>query len=172
MPEYIDKIKTPAELRAVSEENLTALCEEYRAFLIENAKKHGGHLASNLGVGELTVALHRIFDSPRDHFIFDVGHQAYVHKLITGRMDAFSTLRTPGGLSGFTSRAESEHDPFGAGHSSTSVSAALGFATADLLAGREAYTLCILGDGAYTGGMIHEALNNCRPDLPLMIIVN
>ncbi len=172
MPEYIDKIKTPAELRAVGEENLTALCEEYRAFLIENAKKHGGHLASNLGVVELTVALHRIFDSPRDHFIFDVGHQAYVHKLITGRMDAFSTLRTPGGLSGFTSRAESEHDPFGAGHSSTSVSAALGFATADLLAGREAYTLCILGDGAYTGGMIHEALNNCRPDLPLIIILN
>lgn len=172
MAEFIDKIKEPAHLRAVSEDKIPALCEEYRAFLIKNAKTHGGHLASNLGVVELTVAMHRIFDSPRDHFIFDVGHQAYVHKLITGRMDAFSTLRVPGGLSGFTSRAESAHDPFGAGHSSTSVSAALGFATADHLAGRESYTLCVLGDGAYTGGMIHEALNNCRPDLPLIIILN
>ena len=172
MSRYIDKITEPAHLRAVREEEMPALCKEYREFLIENAKEQGGHLASNLGVVELCVALHRIFDSPRDHFIFDVGHQAYVHKLITGRMDRFSTLRTPGGLSGFTSRSESEHDPFGAGHSSTSVSAALGFAVADKLAGRDAFTVCVLGDGAYTGGMIHEALNNCTPDLPMIIILN
>ncbi len=172
MPNRIENIKEPAHLRAIREEEMPALCEEYREFLIENAKEQGGHLASNLGVVELCVALHRIFDSPRDHFIFDVGHQAYVHKLITGRMDRFSTLRTPGGLSGFTVRSESVHDPFGAGHSSTSVSAALGFAVADKLAGREAYTVCVLGDGAYTGGMIHEALNNCTPDLPMIIVLN
>ncbi|MBP3592106.1 MAG: 1-deoxy-D-xylulose-5-phosphate synthase [Clostridia bacterium] len=172
MSKYIDAISSPAELRAIPENEMPAVCEEYRAFLIENAKEHGGHLASNLGVVELSVALHRIFDSPKDHIIFDVGHQAYVHKLITGRKSGFSTLRKPGGLSGFTSRAESEHDPFGAGHSSTSVSAALGFAVADKLAGREAFTVCVLGDGAYTGGMIHEAMNNCRPDLPMIIILN
>ncbi len=172
MNKYIDAITSPAALRAIAESEMPAVCAEYREFLIENAKEHGGHLASNLGVVELSVALHRVFDSPKDHIIFDVGHQAYVHKLITGRKDGFSTLRTPGGLSGFTSRAESEHDPFGAGHSSTSVSAALGFAAADKLAGREAFTVCVLGDGAYTGGMIHEALNNCRPDLPMLIVLN
>ncbi len=172
MSDYIHSITSPAELRAIEEKEMPAVCEEYRAFLIENAKEHGGHLASNLGVVELSVALHRIFDSPKDHIIFDVGHQAYVHKLITGRMEGFSTLRTPGGLSGFTARSESEHDPFGAGHSSTSVSAALGFAVADRLSGKDAYTVCVLGDGAYTGGMIHEALNNCRSDLPMIIILN
>lgn len=172
MSKYIDAITSPADLRAIPESEMPTVCEEYRAFLIENAKEHGGHLASNLGVVELSVALHRIFDSPKDHIIFDVGHQAYVHKLITGRKSGFSTLRQPGGLSGFTSRTESEHDPFGAGHSSTSVSAALGFAVADKLAGRETFTVCVLGDGAYTGGMIHEALNNCRPDLPMIIILN
>lgn len=172
MSEYIHSITSPEQLRAIDEKMMPAVCAEYRSFLIENAKKHGGHLASNLGVVELSVALHRVFDSPKDHIIFDVGHQAYVHKLITGRMEGFSTLRIPGGLSGFTSRSESEHDPFGAGHSSTSVSAALGFAEADKLANREAFTVCVLGDGAYTGGMIHEALNNCRPDLPLLIVLN
>ena len=121
---------------------------------------------------ELTVALHRVFDSPRDRIIFDVGHQSYVHKLLTGRRDAFSTLRTTGGLSGFTKTSESEHDPFGAGHSSTSVSAALGFAEANVLSGSDAYTVAVLGDGAYTGGMVHEALNNCRPELKLVIVLN
>lgn len=172
MRKYIDSIASPSDLRAIAESEMPSVCEEYREFLIENAQEHGGHLASNLGVVELSVALHRIFDSPKDHIIFDVGHQAYVHKLITGRMEGFSTLRIPGGLSGFTSRTESEHDPFGAGHSSTSVSAALGFAVADTLSGSDAYTVCVLGDGAYTGGMIHEALNNCRSDLPMIIILN
>ncbi len=172
MYDLLDKINSPEDLKRLSEEEIPALCREYRSFLIENAKEHGGHLASNLGVVELCVALHRVFDSPKDHIIFDVGHQAYVHKLITGRRKGFSSLRVPGGLSGFTTRTESDHDPFGAGHSSTSVSAALGFAAADRLSGTRAHTVCILGDGAYTGGMIHEALNNCRPDLPMVIILN
>ena len=172
MSPLIDLVSSPEDLKKIPESDIPALCEEYRAFLIENARLHGGHLASNLGVVELSVALHRVFDSPSDHIIFDVGHQAYVHKLITGRREGFATLRKPGGLSGFTSRSESPHDPFGAGHSSTSVSAALGFALADRIAGKDSFTVCVLGDGAYTGGMVHEALNNCRPDLPLVIVLN
>lgn len=168
----LDRIASPADVKALSEEEVPALCEELRRFLIEKVSVSGGHLASNLGVVELTVALHRVFDSPKDHLIFDVGHQSYVHKILTGRKDRFDTLRTPGGLSGFTSRKESEHDPFGAGHSSTSVSAALGMAEADRLAGRDAFTVAVLGDGAYTGGMVHEALNNVRPDRRLILILN
>lgn len=172
MPNLIQNINSPQDLKRLPDSEMEALCKEYREFLIENAKEHGGHLASNLGVVELCVALHRVFDSPKDRIIFDVGHQAYVHKLITGRREGFTALRTPGGLSGFTSRAESAHDPFGAGHSSTSLSAALGFAVANRLSGSDFHTVCVLGDGAYTGGMIHEALNNCRPDLPLVIVLN
>lgn len=168
----LESINSPADLRAMPEEEMPALCEEIRAYLLEHVPKTGGHLASNLGIVELTVALHRVFDTPKDHLIFDVGHQSYVHKLLTGRREAFSTLRTPGGLSGFTRRAESEYDPFGAGHSSTSLSAALGFARADRLSGSDAFTVAVVGDGAYTGGMIHEALNNCAPDLPLIIVLN
>ena len=121
---------------------------------------------------ELTLALHRVFDTPNDHIIWDVGHQSYVHKLLTGRRDQFDTLRHVGGLSGFTTRREGEYDPFGAGHSSTSVSAALGFAMADRLAGRRAHTVAVIGDGAFTGGMVHEALNNCDRELPLVLILN
>ncbi len=165
-------INSPADLRAMPADRMPALCEEIRAFLIENVPKTGGHLASNLGVVELTVALHRVFDTPQDRLIFDVGHQCYVHKLLTGRREAFGDLRKPGGLSGFTRRDESEYDVFGAGHSSTSLSAALGFARADQLAGRDCFTVAVVGDGAYTGGMIHEALNNCAPDLPLIIVLN
>ena len=117
-------------------------------------------------------SLHRCFDSPRDHVIFDVGHQAYVHKILTGRAERFDDLRVPGGLSGFTLMRESEHDSFGAGHSSTSISAALGYAEADALSGSDDYTVCVIGDGAYTGGMVHEALNNCKPDLRLIIVLN
>ena len=166
------KINSPADLRAIPEGQMGALCSEIRHFLVENVKVTGGHLASNLGVVELTVAMHRVFDSPHDRFIFDVGHQSYVHKLLTGRRDDFPTLRTPGGLSGFTKRSESEHDPFGAGHSSTSVSAALGFAQADKLQGKECFSIAVLGDGAFTGGMIHEALNNCDRDLRMIVILN
>jgi len=169
---YLDKINSPSDLKALERDKIGELCAEIRDFLIENVGETGGHLASNLGVVELSVALHRVFDSPRDHIIFDVGHQSYVHKLLTGRREAFSDLRKSGGLSGFTSRRESEHDPFGAGHSSTSVSAALGFAESDALLGRDSYSIAVLGDGAYTGGMVHEALNNCNPDSRLIIILN
>ena len=169
---FLDKINSPADLRELSEEELVLLCDEIRRFLIEKVGERGGHLASNLGVTELSVAIHRVFDSPKDHIIFDVGHQSYVHKLLTGRRERFDELRIPGGLSGFTKMKESEHDAFGAGHSSTSISAALGYAEADALAGNDSYTVCITGDGAYTGGMIHEAINNCRPDLRLVVILN
>ncbi len=165
-------ISSPADLRAMPAESMPALCREIREYLLETVPKTGGHLASNLGVVELTVALHRVFDTPHDRIIFDVGHQSYVHKLLTGRREGFSELRCPGGLSGFTRRDESEYDAFGAGHSSTSLSAALGFARADRIAGRDSYTVAVVGDGAYTGGMIHEALNNCAPDLPLVIVLN
>lgn len=165
-------ISSPADLRAMPAEAMPALCREIRDYLLETVPRTGGHLASNLGVVELTVALHRVFDTPHDRIIFDVGHQSYVHKLLTGRREAFCDLRRPGGLSGFTRRDESEYDAFGAGHSSTSLSAALGFARADRLAGRKTFTVAVVGDGAYTGGMIHEALNNCAPDLPLIIVLN
>ncbi len=169
---YLTGIHSPADLRALPPSAMPRLCEEIREFLIENVTQKGGHLASNLGVVELSVALHRVFDAPTDHIIFDVGHQCYVHKLLTGRREGFAHLREVGGLSGFTNRRESEYDAFGAGHSSTSVSAALGFATADRIAGKNAYTVAVIGDGAFTGGMVHEALNNCPRDLPLIIMLN
>ena len=168
----LDGIKSPSDLRKLNKSEISLLSEEIRDFLIENAKERGGHLASNLGVVELTLAIHTVFDSPNDHIIFDVGHQSYVHKILTGRKDSFDTLRMPGGLSGFTSMRESEHDAFGAGHSSTSVSAALGLVTADNLSGKKCHTVCVTGDGAFTGGMVHEALNNCPRDIPLVIILN
>lgn len=168
----LDKINSPSDLKSLSYDEIDCFCREARSFLVEKIGERGGHLASNLGVTELSVALHRVFDSPTDHIIFDVGHQSYVHKIITGRKDRFDELRIPGGLSGFTAMRESEHDAFGAGHSSTSLSAALGYAEGDKLAGRDNYTVCVVGDGAYTGGMIHEAINNCKPDLKLVVIIN
>ena len=170
--EYLDSIHTPEDLRRLPREALPALSAEIRRFLVESVKESGGHLASNLGVVELTVALHRVFRSPRDRIIFDVGHQSYVHKMLTGRLQDFDTLRTVGGLSGFQTRDEGPHDPFGAGHASTALSAAIGFAEADRLAGRKNYTIAVIGDGAYTGGMVHEALNNCSPNLRLIVILN
>lgn len=169
---YLGSIKSPDDLKKIDKENIDELCAEIRRCLIETVGKNGGHLASNLGVVELCVAMHRVFDSPKDHIIFDVGHQSYVHKLLTGRYEEFDTIRQGGGISGFTKRSESMHDAFGAGHSSTSVSAALGFAIADKLSGSDAYTIAVLGDGAFTGGMIHEALNNCDDNLKLIIILN
>lgn len=168
----LDKVNSLSDLKSLDEKEIQPLCDDIRAFLLEKVERCGGHLASNLGVVELSVALHRVFDSPRDHIIFDVGHQAYVHKMLTGRKERFDDLRKPGGLSGFTLMKESVHDAFGAGHSSTSVSAALGYAESDKLRGREDYTVCVIGDGAYTGGMVHEAINNCHPDLRLIIILN
>ncbi len=165
-------IHSPADVHALPEAAIPALCDEIRETLVETVTRNGGHLASNLGAVELSVAIHRVFDCPRDHIIFDVGHQSYIHKLLTGRYERFSTLRQGGGLSGFTKRDESEYDCFGAGHSSTSLSAALGFAQADRMAGLDAYTVVVVGDGAFTGGMIHEALNNITPGLQLIIILN
>lgn len=168
----LEQISSPEDLKKIPAAQIPALCEEIRSFLIHRVNENGGHLASNLGVVELSIAIHRVFSSPRDHVIFDVGHQSYVHKLLTGRRDRFDTLRCDGGLSGFPKRSESAHDAFGTGHSSTSLSAALGFAEADKLAGSDAYTVCVFGDGAYTGGMIHEALNNSKKDLRLIIVLN
>ncbi len=168
----LDGISSPADLRGFSREELETLCDEIRHEILRVTMANGGHLASNLGVVELTVAWHRVFDSPCDRLIFDVGHQCYTHKLLTGRRGEFDTLRQPGGLSGFQKRTESEHDPFGAGHSGTSLSAALGFAESDRLDGSERTTTAVVGDGAFTCGMIHEAMNNCRKDLRLVIILN
>ncbi len=168
----LNQIESPRDLKAMPEEDVEALCGEIRDFLITSVDKTGGHLASNLGVVELTVALHRCFDFSKDHLILDVGHQCYVHKLLTGRRDRFDTLRSIGGLSGFPKRTESEYDAFGTGHSSTSLSAALGFAQAEHLRGSDAYTVAVIGDGAFTGGMIHEALNNCARDRKLILILN
>ena len=170
--ELLDKINSISDVKSLSDSDVTRLCSEIREFLIEKVTKTGGHLASNLGVVELSVALHRVFDSPSDHIIFDVGHQSYVHKLLTDRKDMFDNLRVPGGLSGFTLTRESEHDPFGAGHSSTSISAALGFAESDKLLGKTNHTVAVVGDGAFTGGLIHEAINNCKKDLNLVIVLN
>ncbi|MBQ7383460.1 MAG: 1-deoxy-D-xylulose-5-phosphate synthase [Clostridia bacterium] len=169
---YLDKIKSPTDLKALPSEAMPTLADEIRRELIDRVSENGGHLASNLGVVEMSMAIHRVFDSPKDHIIFDVGHQSYVHKMLTGRLERMDTLRQAGGISGFTNRGESEHDCFGAGHSSTSLSAALAFAVSDKLSGSDAYTVAIIGDGAYTGGMIHEALNNCRKDVRLVIIMN
>ena len=165
-------VRSPEDVRALDKKDIPILCRKLRRVLIEGTQRTGGHLASNLGVVEMTVAIHRVFHAPTDHIVFDVGHQSYVHKLLTGRADAFSTLRTPGGLSGFPRRDESEYDAFGTGHASTSLSAALGLARAAKMSGSEAYTVAILGDGALTGGMIHEALNNCEKNLRLIIILN
>ncbi|MBR7100655.1 MAG: 1-deoxy-D-xylulose-5-phosphate synthase [Clostridia bacterium] len=168
----LDNIDSPADLKAVSEKEIPFLCQEIRDVLVSGVTENGGHLSSNLGVVELSVAIHRVFNSPEDHIIFDVGHQSYVHKLLTGRKKDFSSLRKGGGISGFPKRSESEHDAFGTGHSSTSLSAGLGFAEADKLKGSDAYTVVVLGDGAFTGGMIHEALNNCKKALRLILVIN
>ncbi len=155
----LDKLNSPADLKKLTLAELDHLAAEIREEMVAVVSANGGHLASNLGVVELAIALHRVFDSPRDKIIWDVGHQSYVHKLLTGRKDRFTTLRQSGGLSGFTSRSESEHDPFGAGHASTSVSAALGMAIARDLAGDDYHVVAVIGDGAIAGGMALEALN-------------
>jgi len=159
MPRLLDKIDSPADLKGLSLAALEQLAAEIRHEIITTVTNTGGHLASNLGVVELTIALHRVFNSPRDKIIWDVGHQSYVHKLLTGRRKHFDSLRQYKGLSGFTSRDESQHDPFGAGHASTSVSAALGMVIARDLAGDDYQVIPVIGDGAITAGMAFEALN-------------
>jgi 1-deoxy-D-xylulose-5-phosphate synthase len=167
----LSQIHTPSDLKALDASNLPKLAAEIRERLIAVCSANGGHLAPNLGVVELTIALHRVLDLPADSLIWDVGHQAYVHKLLTGRADAFVTLRTEGGISGFTNRQESPYDAFGAGHASTSVSAALGMAIARDLRGGKETIVAVLGDGALTGGLAYEALNNAGSRQTNLIVI-
>ncbi len=169
----LDQINSPQDLKKLTDQQLSTLCQEIRRFLVSSVSRTGGHLASNLGVVELTVMLHRLFDSPHDHIVFDVGHQSYTHKLLTGRKSGFDKLRQTNGMSGFPRPAESVHDAFIAGHASNSVSAALGIAQAAQLKGDESYTIAVIGDGALTGGEAYEALNNAgRSNTRLIVILN
>ncbi len=169
----LDEVRLPADLRRLSPEQLPQLADEVRQELVHVVSQTGGHLGAGLGVVELTVALHYVFDTPRDVVIWDVGHQAYPHKIITGRRDRMTTLRQAGGLSGFTKRSESEYDPFGAAHSSTSISAALGFAVANKLAGTPGKAIAVIGDGAMSAGMAYEAMNNAaQAGNRLIVILN
>ncbi|HEY8653305.1 MAG TPA: 1-deoxy-D-xylulose-5-phosphate synthase [Dermatophilaceae bacterium] len=173
--ELLDSIDGPEDLKALTAAQMPLLAKEIREFLIDSVSRTGGHLGPNLGVVELTIALHRVFDSPRDTIVFDTGHQTYVHKLLTGRRDDFPNLRKKGGLSGYQSRAESEHDVVENSHASTALSWADGIAIARRLQGqRDRYTVAVIGDGALTGGMAWEAINNISADkdLPLVIVVN
>jgi 1-deoxy-D-xylulose-5-phosphate synthase len=166
-------INTPDELRALDREQLPQLASELREFLVESVSKTGGHLSSNLGTVELTIALHYIYDTPEDKLVWDVGHQTYTHKILTGRREAMSKLRMAGGIAGFPKREESPYDTFGTGHSSTSISAALGMAVAAQLQGSERRAVAIIGDGAMSGGMAFEALNNAGAmDANLLVILN
>ncbi|MDE2410815.1 MAG: 1-deoxy-D-xylulose-5-phosphate synthase [Sphingomonadales bacterium] len=158
----LDTVDTPEDLRRIAPAQLRQLADELRAETIATVGQTGGHLGSGLGVVELTVALHYVFDTPRDRLVWDVGHQAYPHKIITGRRDRMKTLRQGGGLSGFTKRSESEYDPFGTAHSSTSISAALGFAMANKMAGQPGKGIAVIGDGAMSAGMAYEAMNNAQ----------
>ncbi len=169
----LETINTPEDLRKLDREKLPQLAAELREFLIESVSKTGGHLSSNLGTVELTIALHTIFNTPEDKLVWDVGHQTYVHKILTGRRAAMSSLRMKGGIAGFPKREESPYDTFGTGHSSTSISAALGMATAAKLRGSDERAVAIIGDGAMTGGMAFEALNNAGAmDANLLVILN
>lgn len=170
----LKNIKSPADIKNFSYEELDELASQIRHELISTVSKNGGHLASNLGVVELTIALHKCFDSPKDKFVFDVGHQIYTHKLLTGRYDRFSTIRTEGGLSGFPRPTESEHDIFFTGHSSTSISSAYGISVSELIRGSKNYTIAVIGDGAFTGGLAYEAINNVgrNKDAKLIVVLN
>lgn len=158
--ELLSKIKSPADVKRLDEKDLAKLCSEIREKLIETVSLNGGHLSPNLGVVELTVALHRTFNLPKDSIVWDVGHQSYTHKLLTGRFDDFYTLRQKGGISGFPKRSESKYDDFNTGHSSTSISAAYGIARAKMLSGDQSHTVAVIGDGSFTGGLAFEAMNN------------
>ncbi len=156
----LDRLTSPQDIRRLSPADLAGLAEDVRVATIDAVSRTGGHLGAGLGVVELTVALHHVFDTPRSKIIWDVGHQCYPHKILTGRRDRIHTLRQKDGLSGFTRRAESEYDPFGAAHASTSISAGLGFAVGRDLTGDDFSVVCVIGDGALSGGMAYEAINN------------
>src|SRR5688572_29727520 len=169
----LDTVQYPSDIRELDKSQLEQLAEELRQETISAVGVTGGHLGSGLGVVELTVAIHYVFDTPRDRLIWDVGHQAYPHKILTGRRDRIRTLRQGGGLSGFTKRAESEYDPFGAAHSSTSISAGLGMAVARDLQGGDNRVIAVIGDGAMSAGMAYEAMNNAGAmNSRLIVILN
>jgi 1-deoxy-D-xylulose-5-phosphate synthase len=167
----LDTVQVPADIRKLEQSQLRQLADELRAEMIDAVGSTGGHLGSGLGVVELTVAIHYVFNTPDDRVIWDVGHQAYPHKIVTGRRERIRTLRQPGGLSGFTRRSESEYDPFGAAHSSTSISAALGFAIANKLGGRPGKAVAVIGDGAMSAGMAYEAMNNAEAAGNRLIVI-
>ena len=172
--ELLEKIKSPQDVKTLEQDKLPQLAEEVRDVIVSTVSKNGGHLASNLGAVELTIALHRVFNSPEDKIIWDVGHQIYTHKLLTGRYEEFKSLRLKDGLSGFSRPNESEHDVVYSGHSSVSVSTAMGIAAANKVNGKKNCAIAVLGDGALTGGLVYEALNNTRTlkDAKLIIILN
>jgi 1-deoxy-D-xylulose-5-phosphate synthase len=171
MSEYLSRIKSPADVKRLGMVELERLAEEIRERLIIGVAKTGGHIGPNLGVVELTIAMHYVFDTPRDSFVFDVSHQSYVHKLLTGREDRFETIRQPEGLNGFMLRTESEHDSFGAGHAGTALSAALGMAVARDMSGGSEHVVALAGDAAFTNGISFEALNNMAAQTKRLIIV-
>ena len=171
MGSLLETIHSPADLKRLNPDEMAALAAEIRAFLVQTLSKTGGHLGPNLGVVELTLALHTVFDTPADRFVFDVSHQAYIHKILTGRLDRFDTIRQPGGLNGFMLRTESEHDCYGAGHAGTALSAALGMAVARDLAGGKENVVAVAGDAAFTNGISFEALNNIAEQTRRLIIV-
>src|SRR6201996_1293563 len=171
MSEYLDKIKSPEDVKRLGMVGLERLAGEIRERVIIGGAKTGGHIGPNLGVVELTIAMHYVFDTPKDSFVFDVSHQSYVHKLLTGREDRFDTIRQPGGLNGFMLRTESEHDSFGAGHAGTALSAALGMAVARDMAGGKEHIVALAGDAAFTNGISFEALNNVAAQTKRLIIV-
>lgn len=168
---YLDMVNSPKDIKKLNIDELNALCEEIRALMIKTVSKNGGHLASNLGAVELTVAMHKVFNSPNDQFVFDVGHQCYTHKILTGRKEDFATLRCEGGISGFTRPVESPHDIFSSGHSSTSISSAIGLAKAKSLKGDKNKVIAVIGDGAMTGGLAYEALNNSGHENDNLIVI-
>lgn len=168
---YLENVNSPKDIKKLNIDELDALCDEIRELMIDTVSKNGGHLASNLGAVELTVAMHKVFNSPSDQFVFDVGHQCYTHKILTGRKNSFSTLRTEGGISGFTRPCESNHDIFSSGHSSTSISAAIGLAKAKTLNGDKGKVIAVIGDGALTGGLAYEALNNAGNEHNNLIVI-
>ncbi|TFI29378.1 1-deoxy-D-xylulose-5-phosphate synthase N-terminal domain-containing protein, partial [Herbaspirillum sp. 3C11] len=167
-------INSPADLRQLPRTQLKPLADELRAFILDSVSKTGGHLSSNLGTVELTIALHYVFNTPEDRIVWDVGHQTYPHKILTGRRDQMSTLRQLDGISGFPRRAESQYDTFGTAHSSTSISAALGMALAAKTKGEDRHAIAVIGDGAMTAGMAFEAMNNAgiSEDVNLLVILN
>ena len=171
---YLDRVSTPADLHAFTEQELVLLADELREAILACVSEVGGHLAASLGTVELTVALHSILESPRDSIVWDVGHQCYAHKLLTGRRHEFCTIRQYGGLSGFPNRAESEHDVIGTGHASTSISYGLGLVEAARLAeDGDGTVVCVLGDGALTGGVAFEAMNQAgHLRTPLVVVLN